>query len=224
MKIESIETIIRREYVDNKKNMVEIAKQLKVGRQYVKGYLKRMNIDIRPVNKTLEAFIEKAVSIHGNRYDYSLFEYKGACKPGIIICKEHGQFSQKPNNHYKGQGCPRCKESHGENRINNYLSSLGIKYSQQYRIKECKNKNTLPFDFAVWVNGKLGLIEYNGIQHYQITKFNPTEKELEEQQTRDKLKIDFCNKNNIPLLVISYKDQALLHDLIKTFLKSLANA
>lgn len=220
--METIESIIRREYVDNKKNMVEIAKQLKVGRQYVKGYLKRMNIDIRPVNRSLEDFIEKAISIHGNRYDYSLFEYKGACEPGIIICKEHGQFSQKPNNHYKEQGCPRCKESHGENKINNYLAEIGIKYSPQYRIKECKNKNPLPFDFAVWVNNNIGLIEYNGAQHYiEVKTWSTRYNQLEYVQNNDRIKSKYCKVNNIPLLVIPYYNEENIVSLIDQFLLSL---
>ena len=35
--------------------------------------------------KTTEEFIQDAVKIHGNRYDYSLIDYKGAAKKVIII-------------------------------------------------------------------------------------------------------------------------------------------
>ena len=48
-------------------------------------------------------------------------------------------------------------------------------------------------------------IEYDGIYHFQTTR-RTTEKDLKEQQKRDKIKNDFCQKNNIPLLRISYLD------------------
>ena len=57
----------------------------------------------------LKKFIEKAISIHNYRYDYSLVEYKGNRINVKIICKEHGIFEQRPSNHiHHKQGCPRC--------------------------------------------------------------------------------------------------------------------
>lgn len=56
-----------------------------------------------------EKFIEKAVNIHGDRYDYSRVEYKTARKPVEIICKLHGSFNQTPDNHLRGgKGCMTC--------------------------------------------------------------------------------------------------------------------
>ena len=58
---------------------------------------------------TTEEFIEKAQEIHGNKYDYSLTDYKDAKTPIFIICKEHGIFSIRPANHTnQKQGCPKC--------------------------------------------------------------------------------------------------------------------
>lgn len=53
-------------------------------------------------------FIEKAVKRHGDRYDYSRVVYKNAKTNVEIVCKEHGAFVQKPDNHWSGQGCPGC--------------------------------------------------------------------------------------------------------------------
>lgn len=50
-------------------------------------------------------------AIHGNKYDYSLVEYKGTDKKVTIICPSHGQFQQRPGNHIRGEGCPKCKVS-----------------------------------------------------------------------------------------------------------------
>lgn len=226
MKIESIETIIRREYVDNQRSMKDIAIQLNSSIGYVRRRLKRMNLDIRRTHGsnlklTKEDFINKSISIHGNRYDYSLFEYKGNSEKGIIICKKHGQFNQRPNNHYKNQGCPKCKMSHGETNIENYLLGRNIEYQNQYRFEDCRNKNPLPFDFAVWINGNLGLIEYNGPQHYKQGIWKNKYNILERYQLHDKIKKDYCAENNIPFLVISFKDLKHIELIVEYFISSL---
>ena len=59
--------------------------------------------------KTKEQFISEAVLIHGNKYDYSKFNYQNAHYKSIIICPEHGEFWQTPHEHISGkQGCPKC--------------------------------------------------------------------------------------------------------------------
>jgi len=61
-------------------------------------------------------FIEDAVYVHGDRYDYSLVEYKNGEEKVKIICKKHGEFLQIAKNHTNiGQGCPEC--NHESNRI-----------------------------------------------------------------------------------------------------------
>ena len=55
-----------------------------------------------------EQFISKAVKVHGSKYDYSKVDYKGCRTKICIICKEHGEFWQTPNNHLNGSGCPKC--------------------------------------------------------------------------------------------------------------------
>jgi predicted nucleic acid-binding Zn-ribbon protein len=57
---------------------------------------------------TKEEFIEKARKIHGNFYDYSKVDYINNKTKVTIICPIHGKFEQSPNNHLKGQGCPKC--------------------------------------------------------------------------------------------------------------------
>lgn len=54
-------------------------------------------------------FISKAKKIHGDKYDYSLSNYKHSLKKIDIICKKHGLFKIKPSNHINNkQGCPSC--------------------------------------------------------------------------------------------------------------------
>ena len=54
------------------------------------------------------SFILKARLKHGNKYIYDKVEYVGSHDRIIIICKEHGEFLQKPNDHLSGFGCAKC--------------------------------------------------------------------------------------------------------------------
>lgn len=75
---------------------------------------------------TTEQFIERAKAVHGDRYDYSKSEYVNNKTKICIICPEHGEFWQAPNEHLKGRGCIKCGI---ETRHNKQLHSLsGVKY------------------------------------------------------------------------------------------------
>lgn len=62
---------------------------------------------VTALNKT-EYFINKAKELHGNKYDYSLVEYKDIHTKVKIICKKHGLFEQRTNNHLLGINCSKC--------------------------------------------------------------------------------------------------------------------
>lgn len=55
-----------------------------------------------------EKFIRKARARHGNKYDYSKVVYSDSLTKVIIICPVHGEFSQTPQAHVRGNGCPKC--------------------------------------------------------------------------------------------------------------------
>jgi hypothetical protein len=57
---------------------------------------------------TTDEFIENAMLVHGDKYDYSKVDYKYSKEDVIITCKIHGDFLQRPGNHIKKQGCPKC--------------------------------------------------------------------------------------------------------------------
>jgi len=59
---------------------------------------------------TTEQFIAKVKLVHGDKYDYSKVRYVGAHKKVIIVCHEHGEFFQTPNNHSRKDGCPKCSK------------------------------------------------------------------------------------------------------------------
>ena len=56
-----------------------------------------------------EKFIKKANEKYGEgTYDYSKVEYIDAKTDVIIICPKHGEFTQTPSNHLKGEKCRGC--------------------------------------------------------------------------------------------------------------------
>lgn len=118
-------------------------------------------------------------------------------------------------------GCPKCNMSHGEKQIMEYLVKHNIKYCTQFRIKECKNKQPLPFDFAIWIDNELKLIEFNGEQHYKTDSRRFSSKEnLKKIKFRDKIKKDYCIKNKIPLLIIKYDSISKIEDILDGFTKT----
>lgn len=57
---------------------------------------------------TKDEFIEKALKLYGDKYDYSKVNYVNNHTKVCIICPEHGEFWQTPNSHLNGRGCKKC--------------------------------------------------------------------------------------------------------------------
>lgn len=54
-------------------------------------------------------FLEKAITVHGDQYEYSKTVYVNMHTPVEILCSTHGSFHQTPNNHIRQRsGCPKC--------------------------------------------------------------------------------------------------------------------
>lgn len=102
--------------------------------------------------------------------------------------------------------CNTCtsKNSKLELLVEDYLSKNGLKYIREYKFPDCKSKRELSFDFKIEVNGELRLIEVDGILHYKPRHEKEELSRLEGQKERDKIKNEYCKKNNIRLLRIPY--------------------
>jgi len=108
--------------------------------------------------------------------------------------------------------CSCMKRSRGEDLIYKFLKKYKYQFVEQYRIENCKNILALPFDFALFDDDKMvGLIEFDGIQHFIPFNFNNCSKAsaFENYQNcgiRDDIKTNYCKENKIPLLRITYED------------------
>jgi very-short-patch-repair endonuclease len=74
---------------------------------------------------TKEEFIERAIKIHNNKYNYSQVNYINSQTPIIIICNICDYiFNQLPNSHLRGSGCDKC--AHKINHENQKLTEVEI--------------------------------------------------------------------------------------------------
>lgn len=60
------------------------------------------------VRSNTEDFIKKARLVHGDRFEYTKVNYKTSSIRVVIICKDHGDFLQKPSEHLRSVGCLHC--------------------------------------------------------------------------------------------------------------------
>ena len=100
---------------------------------------------------TTDIYIDRAKSIHGDRYDYSKVDYVNMHTHVTIVCKVHGEFIQNPQLHLKGSGCPICgQEKYKQTLIEKYgvdnpmkLKSIAQKMSTTVKSKSEDEKDAI---------------------------------------------------------------------------------
>ena len=140
---------------------------------------------------------------------YKLYNYKNN------IINKHYKIIQKQH------------ISKGENTIFKILNSLIyykiILYYEKEHILPIKYIRHLRADFYILDNQLTKyIIEYHGKQHYQYIKhYHKNYKQFIQYKKKDQMKKEYCEKNNIKYLCISYKvDKILFNSIIYDFIKS----
>lgn len=124
-------------------------------------------------------------------------------------CPKGHIFNMTWNNFQNGKRCGECQNSKGEIKIENYLKHSNIYFLKEYKINECRNIRSLPFDFAIFYDKEKKnlkvLIEYDGMQHFIKTGWDGhnNDKLLRTQKT-DNIRNIYCKEHNIPLIRIPY--------------------
>lgn len=167
---------------------------------------------------THEQFVHKAIEVHGTRYEYPE-TYVNWTTPIKIICAKHGEFYQSPGKHLNWHNCPHCSESRGEELVRIALQESNIPFIQEKKLKTYKN---IKVDFYIEYNNKIFIIEINGEQHYRPIEYFGGESVYQEQCKRDLSLQQYCNDNNIKLLIIRYDDNKL--ELINKYIKEITAA
>lgn len=151
--------------------------------------------------KNNEEYIKECKS---KGYDLPIEPYLNTHTPIKHVCKNEHVYEQRPSDHLRGVGCPKCSESRGERFIRNYLDKHNIPYIPQKKFNDLKDKRLLSYDF--YLPKQNVLIEYQGLQHYIAGgrgKFNKDY--FSTQQYHDKLKRAYAKNNGYTLLKPTYK-------------------
>lgn len=133
----------------------------------------------------------------------------------------HESFLMSPDKFERGQRCPKCLRSTGEEEIAKVLSKNNLRYIEQKRFDDLVYKNRLSFDFAVIDNEDkiIAMIEFDGEQHFRAVDFFGGSDNFEKTKLRDSMKNDYCMKNNIQLLRISYLEFENIESIIIKYFK-----
>ena len=102
-----------------------------------------------------------------------------------------------------------CIKSLGEQKIAEMLNKANIFYEREKIFKD----SSFRFDFFV---ENQYIIEYDGKQHFQDSKWGSHLKTVKETQERDKEKNNWCKEHNIPIIRIPYTifNQLTIKDLL----------
>lgn len=81
---------------------------------------------------TTKEFIERVKKVHGNKYDYSLVNYRNNSSKVEIICKTHGSFEQRAENHINGHGCEKCRIKLKTDTTESFIDKAKIIHENKY--------------------------------------------------------------------------------------------
>lgn len=139
--------------------------------------------------------------VENNRFGHVCYRCKCDCGGETIV--DAGNLRQGVTS-----SCG-CIKSKGEMIVNNWLQEHGFDFRSQYSFDNCVlSTGRRPFfDFVLFKNDKPYLvIEYNGRQHYEATGGWNTEEEFAKTRRRDSEKLQWCEDNHYPVLVIKYDE------------------
>lgn len=160
---------------------------------------------------SFDEVLENFKDVHGETYDYSSTAYINGDNAITIGCRKHGNFSQTPQKHAQGQGCPKCRRSLGENKIARWLESKNIEYIEQWRDHDCIRVKPLSFDFFIPSHNLI--IEYDGLQHFKPISFGSTGNAKNAEtyflyiQQNDLLKNEWAKLGGFNLIRIRYDEE-----------------
>lgn len=95
------------------------------------------------------------------------------------------------------------KMSKGERLIAGLLNEMQLDFIREKVFADCKSKRLLRFDFYFEKDGRGFCIEFDGEQHRRPIDYFGGEEAFRKTQERDKIKDDYCKKNNITLIRVS---------------------
>ena len=154
-------------------------------------------------------FEKRLYEIHGG--NISLYsEYTNLSSYAKFICNKCNHiWNAYPNNvihKHNPTGCPICKISKGEQRINQYLKCKTINNIKQMKFNDLVGVGNSSLSYDFYLPDDNLLIEFQGKQHHEPVKAFGGEEQFKIQQEHDKRKRQYAKDHNIKLLEIWYWD------------------
>lgn len=162
---------------------------------------------------TNEEFIEKARAVHEDKYDYSKVQYINTSTKVCIICPEHGEFWQTPNNHLFGAGCPACPQSTLEEEVRELLTAQDIFFEAEKTFDWLRFRKKMFLDFFIPEYGIA--VECQGRQHFGPSNYYGGEESYEEVILRDAEKKRLCEAHGIKMVYYAHLGIKYPYDVIE---------
>ena len=155
-----------------------------------------------------EDFISKAIKVWGDKYDYSLVDYKNALDPVKILYRGI-VYEQRPTSHLEGMA-PEFRKNEesiirdlmeqsdfkGIREIKDFLRKFKIEFLQKHMLDK------IEFDF--YLPSIRVCIEFDGVYHFQPIEELGGLKTYDRVRLEEKIKSDYCEDNYIDLVKIRY--------------------
>jgi very-short-patch-repair endonuclease len=145
-----------------------------------------------------EGFIKKSKEVHGNKYDYSLVDYKNNNTKVKIICPSHGEFEQLPRIHASGFNCPKCRYIDRGKKCKIQKEKKSYKLDTKSFIKKAKKIHGEIYDYS--------LVDYKNIRT-KIKIICKTHGEFEQKA------FDHLRKSECPKCAINISRGKLINEL-----------
>lgn len=157
---------------------------------------------------TKDVFINKAILVHGDKYDYNLVDYINSQTKVNIICPKHGEFKQLPYDHISGHGCVKCTSSVSsyEKEVGDFIISIGI------AIKSSSMSIIPPNQLDIYLPSHKLAIEFDGL-YWHSEEFIDKKYHLN--------KTELCEKQGIRLIHIFEDEWLYKQDIVKSRLMNI---
>ena len=129
----------------------------------VKISLSKIGVSRNTPSPDVSVFINKALVVHKNKYDYSNVVYSNCKEKVLISCPIHGSFEQTPDNHISGKGCPGCGEYGFDRTREGYIyllrsecgqyAKIGITHKPKQRHTQLTKATPFPFHVIECIQG-----------------------------------------------------------------------
>lgn len=101
---------------------------------------------------TLQKFLDQAKRVHGDAYSYAKAIYITGHRKVVLTCPSHGDFTQTPNSHLCGSGCPQCRDIRLSHRFRKPCTSF-IEDAQQIH-----GATRYDYSKVIYVNAKTRVV------------------------------------------------------------------